>query len=52
MKQSPLSAMGPGVSKKQVKWRHRSSGVHGSRGPEGTGSKSHGDNEALKKHGQ
>lgn len=52
MKQSPLSAMGPGVSKKRVKWRHRNSGVHGSRGPEDTGSKSHGDNEALKKHGQ
>lgn len=55
MKQSPLSAMGPGISKKQVKWRHRNLGVHGNmgrRGPEDTGLKSHGDNEALKKHGQ
>lgn len=55
MKQSPLSAMGPGISKKWVKWRHRNLGVLGSisrRGPEETGSKSHGDNGALKNYGQ
>ena len=55
VKQSPLSAMGPGISKKWVKWRHRNLGVHGNirrRGPEETGSKLHGDNGALKNYGQ
>lgn len=55
MRQSPLSAMGPGISKKRVKKRQRNLGVRGSisrRGPEKTGSKSHGDNGALKNYGQ